>query len=327
MMLYTSENDLELTDKYTSTADIPDANIDPALIGTWKTADGSMAYTFHDDGTAKASMERYGDNEFTFTCFVCDDYNLIAQDTEMTDYSNDEEKTIPVVSYSSYKVENDVLYFTVVESVSEYMNQSITQIVVLYKADENGDITSAVNKNPVSLASFYGEWTYGENEDGKFVIDENGFALDGGKAIPIAYNELGKLVIGDMNNVTEYSTGLGLERLYDNTNGLELTGENYVLAVDDDNGTRHTVHVFDPAEEFLQFFAFTDKTDDFFLRQQIKGAVFFHPFQIFEAVDTFIDGFPVGQGAAEPAVIDVVFAAAFCFGFDAVLCLLLCADE
>lgn len=231
MMLYTSENDLELTDKYTSTADIPDANIDPVLIGTWKTADGSMAYTFHDDGTAKASMERYGDNEFTFTCFVCDDYNLIAQDTEMTDYSNDEEKTIPVVSYSSYKVENDVLYFTVVESVSEYMNQSITQIVVLYKADENGDITSAVNKNPVSLASFYGEWTYGENEDGKFVIDENGFALDGGKAIPIAYNEFGKLVIGDMNNVTEYSTGLGLERLYDNTNGLELTGENYVLAV------------------------------------------------------------------------------------------------
>ena len=71
MMLYTSENDLELTDKYTSTADIPDANIDPALIGTWKTADGSMAYTFHDDGTAKASMELYGDNEFTFTCFVC----------------------------------------------------------------------------------------------------------------------------------------------------------------------------------------------------------------------------------------------------------------
>ena len=101
----------------------------------------------------------------------------------------------------------------------------------IYIADENGDITSAVNKNPVSLASFYGEWTYGENEDGKFVIDENGFALDGGKAIPIAYNELGKLVIGDMNNVTEYSTGLGLERLYDNTNGLELTGENYVLAV------------------------------------------------------------------------------------------------
>lgn len=50
-------------------------------------------------------MELYGDNESTFTCFTCGGYNITAEELEMVDYSDDEEKTIPVVFYNSYKIE------------------------------------------------------------------------------------------------------------------------------------------------------------------------------------------------------------------------------
>ena len=229
--LYTSEEELGLVDKYTSTADIPDTFVDPDIVGTWKMADGSVTYTYNEDGTAKTSMELYGDNESTFKCFKSGDYNIIAEDQEMIDYSDEEEKTVPIVAYINYKVENDVMYMTVVESPSEFANQSLTQVLSLYKADENGDITAAVNNNPVSLESFYGEWTYGDDNEHKLTIDENGLTLEGGEALPLHYNELGKLVVGDADSFTEYSVGLAYERLYDNTDGIKLTGENYALAL------------------------------------------------------------------------------------------------
>ena len=229
--LYTSEDDLELAGLYTSTADIPDTQIDPELVGTWKLADGSTTYIYQEDGTAKTADELYGDTESTYTCFSRGDYQIIAEDLEMVDYSNDEETTVPIVSYNTYKIENDVLYLTVVESADEYSNQNITQIIVLYKADDNGDISDSVRKNPVAPETYYGEWTYGDNEEGRFTIDEKGFTLDGGETLPLTYNESGKMVIGDGDNSTEYSVSLALERLYDTDDGKKVTDENYALGI------------------------------------------------------------------------------------------------
>lgn len=229
--LYTSEEELGLAGKYTSTKDIPEAKVDPELVGVWKRADGSLTYVYNEDGTAVASMELYGDNESTFTCITSGGYHILAEDLEMVDYSDEEEKTVPVVSYYSYKIENDALYLTSVESPDEYSTQSITQILVFYRADENGDITASASKNPVDIRSFYGEWVYGDDEEGRFTIDENGFTLDGGKTLPVAWNEKGSLVIGDADGITEYSAGLAYERLYDNSDTKEVTGENYSLAI------------------------------------------------------------------------------------------------
>ena len=65
--LYTSEDALGLAGKYSFCSEIPDTEIDPALLGTWKLADGSLAYTYNEDGTSVASLELYGDNQNTFT--------------------------------------------------------------------------------------------------------------------------------------------------------------------------------------------------------------------------------------------------------------------
>ena len=220
--LYTTEEDLGLSGKYTSSAEIAEAAIDPELVGTWKTAGGSVSYTYREDGTATASTEGYGGSDYTFTCLTSGNYKLIAEDLEMTE---------PSVNYVSYQIADGALYFTIVDALDPNMNQSISQVIAAYKADEKGDISASIAKNPISPASYYGEWTYGDMEDRKLTIDEKGFTAEGMETLPVSVSESGKLVVGSGDGATEYSAGIAYEKLYDNTNGLQITGENYALAL------------------------------------------------------------------------------------------------
>lgn len=229
--LYTTEEDLGLSGKYTSSAEIAEAAIDSELVGTWKTADGSVSYTYREDGTATASMEGYGGSDYTFTCLTSGNYKLIAEDLEMTEITDGVETTVPSVNYVSYQIADGALYFTIVDALDPNMNQSISQVIAAYKADEKGDISASIAKNPISPASYYGEWTYGDMEDRKLTIDEKGFTAEGMETLPVSVSESGKLVVGSGDGATEYSAGIAYEKLYDNTNGLQITGENYALAL------------------------------------------------------------------------------------------------
>lgn len=229
--LYTTEEDLGLSGKYTSSAEIAEAAVDPELVGTWKTADGSVSYTYREDGTATASTEGYGGSDYTFTCLTSGNYKLIAEDLEMTEITDGVETTVPSVNYVSYQIADGALYFTIVDALDPNMNQSISQVIAAYKADEKGDISASIAKNPISPASYYGEWTYGDMEDRKLTIDEKGFTAEGMETLPVSVSESGKLVVGSGDGATEYSAGIAYEKLYDNTNGLQITGENYALAL------------------------------------------------------------------------------------------------
>lgn len=229
--LYTTEEDLGLSGKYTSSAEIAEAAIDPELVGTWKTAGGSVSYTYREDGTATASTEGYGGSDYTFTCLTSGNYKLIAEDLEMTEITDGVETTVPSVNYVSYQIADGALYFTIVDALDPNMNQSISQVIAAYKADEKGDISASIAKNPISPASYYGEWTYGDMEDRKLTIDEKGFTAEGMETLPVSVSESGKLVVGSGDGATEYSAGIAYEKLYDNTNGLQITGENYALAL------------------------------------------------------------------------------------------------
>lgn len=229
--LYTTEESLGLAGKYTSTADIPDTSVDPELVGTWKKADGSVTYTYGEDGSAKASMELYGDTDYTFTCLTSGNYRLIAEDLELVQITDGVETTVPTVSYTSYQIENDVLYFTVIDSPLEDVSQSICQILAFYKADEKGDISASVAKNPVDPASFYGEWTFGDMEDKKLTIDEKGFTVEGRETLPVACDESGNLVVGSGDSATGYSAGIAHQTEYDTFDGMKVSGESYVLSL------------------------------------------------------------------------------------------------
>ena len=190
-----------------------------------------MSYTYREDGTATASTEGYGGSDYTFTCLTSGNYKLIAEDLEMTEITDGVETTVPSVNYVSYQIADGALYFTIVDALDPNMNQSISQVIAAYKADEKGDISASIAKNPISPASYYGEWTYGDMEDRKLTIDEKGFTAEGMETLPVSVSESGKLVVGSGDGATEYSAGIAYEKLYDNTNGLQITGENYALAL------------------------------------------------------------------------------------------------
>ena len=67
--------------------------------------------------------------------------------------------------------------------------------------------------------------------------------------------------------------------------------------------------------------------DDFLLGQQLVAAVGGHVVQFLKALDRLLHGDPVGEQAAQPALVDVGHAAAVGFFGDGVLRLALGADE
>ena len=66
--------------------------------------------------------------------------------------------------------------------------------------------------------------------DNKLCSDCSNVVMKKGQRAVLS-KESGKLVVGSGDGATEYSAGIAYEKLYDNTNGLQITGENYALAL------------------------------------------------------------------------------------------------
>lgn len=63
---------------------------------------------------------------------------------------------------------------------------------------------------------------------------------------------------------------------------------------------------------------------NFFLRQEFERAIFGLFFQCLQAFYALFDGLEVGEHTAEPAFVDEVLVAAFCFVFNGFLGLFSC---
>jgi hypothetical protein len=104
--------------------------------------------------------------------------------------------------------------------------------------------------------------------------------------------------------------------------GDRLTG-----GVDDDDGIRLLLHVTHAVEVAVKLVLLTTKSGKFLLRH---GLVFRCTLDVLKILETFhrvADSGEVGEGAAEPAVVDVVLAGSFGSFADGILCLTLAADK
>ena len=101
----------------------------------------------------------------------------------------------------------------------------------------------------------------------------------------------------------------------------------FFFRVDDEESVREFLHVFDAAEVFLKFFHFMFEERNFFLRQEFERAIFGLFFQCLQAFYALFDGLEVGEHTAEPAFVDEVLVAAFCFVFNGFLGLFFRAYE
>jgi len=249
--LMTSDDALGIKGKYSALADITDGKVDKDLVGTWKTADGETSYTFGEDGTAKATSE-YGDSEVKFTCLTLGEYKVMCEESEMESSDVDGNTTTStVVSYSTYDVDNDALYFTNVEDTTdENMDSSQYALMTMYRADESGSIDAAVAKNKIALDSFAGTWA---SEKGEITIADGTLTV-GDDVYDISINDKGKLVVDKDGAFTEYSVNISVRKQYegeDKTQSTETTALGLYFTGADENDKPNLESVLDDWGEFM----------------------------------------------------------------------------
>ena len=218
--LLATDEALGLKGKYSTLADITDGSIDKDLVGTWKMADGETTYVFNEDGVAKASST-YGETEAKYTCFTANDYKIVCEEVEMESTDVDGNTTTStVLSYSTYTIENDALFMTVVEETDdEYTDSSQSALVTMYRADESGSIEEAMSKNAVALASFDGTWA---SDAGEFTIADGKLTL-GEDAYDISVNDKGQLVVEKDGASSAYSFNVSIRKEYDTEDKTKFT--------------------------------------------------------------------------------------------------------
>lgn len=246
-----NDETLGIKGKYKTYEDIKDGSVDDDLIGTWKTADDSMSYSYTKEGKATATIKDYGDTESNFTCITSGEYKITCEETklESTD-ENGNVTTTPAVSYMSYNVDNDVLYMTSVEETTdENMDSSQYALIIMYRADDNGSIDAALAKNSIALDSFAGTWT---SDKGEITIAD-GTLKAGNDTYDISISDKGKLVVDKDGNSSEYSFNVSVRKEYDEndkTKATETTSLGLYYTGADEKDKPNLISVLDDWGEF-----------------------------------------------------------------------------
>ena len=249
--LMATDEELGIKGKYEKFEDIKDGKVDKDLAGTWKTADGKTTYVYNDDGTAKVTMEDYGDNETTFTCITSGDYKVLCEGAEMesTDVDGNTTKT-PVVTYYTYEADKDVLYMSVVEDTTdENMDSAQYVLVMLYRADEDGSIEKAMSKNTVSLDSFTGKW---KSETAELTIAD-GTLKAGKKTYDISIDNNGQLIVEDGESKSAYSVTVSIRKQYDGedkTKSTKITSFGMYYSNENENEKPNLIDILEDWSDF-----------------------------------------------------------------------------
>ena len=244
-----SDKELGLAGKYGSVADITDGKIDEALIGKWVTLDGDTSYTFSSDGMLKAESKQYDSvTEVKYTCINLEGKDILCEDLIMNSYPEDGGEPVEslVLSYDVYSVKDDTLYMTSVESTDDDVYGSYSaSLVTMYKADDSGSGAEAYKKNPVSLASFYGDW---DSEGTSVKIDKKGLTVNG-TTYAMSFNDKGNLVIEKDGKSTEYGYAMVYNKIYGMEDRTEPEAKEIALSFSytgkDENDVPNLVDIMD----------------------------------------------------------------------------------
>ena len=217
--LFARDDELGLTGKYNSIADIPDGTVDEALEGRWTLADGSTTYSFTAEGIWQAESAEGPGAETAFTCIEAEGRRLLCEDMAVTRYRDDGEPEESVeVQYTAYRVEGDALYMVSIESAAEQYSSYAANLLMFYREDEQGDNRAAVRDNPIAISSLYGDWT---SYPGDIRIDEQGLTTPEG-TFPCFFNEKNQLVIDREGKEPAYPFALSMQKLYTDETKSEL---------------------------------------------------------------------------------------------------------
>ena len=102
-----------------------------------------------------------------------------------------------------------------------------------------------------------------------------------------------------------------------------LYTDTLLLGIYDKDCVGDSAHLLDTAKVLLQFLHLLAKSNDFLLGKHFKSTVLFHRLDLFESVDSALDGLEVGQHSAQPSLIYIEHTAALRLNLDGVLSLFL----
>ena len=100
-----------------------------------------------------------------------------------------------------------------------------------------------------------------------------------------------------------------------------------VVCIDYEQRVWQAAHIFDTAQAVFQLVQFTSAHQRFFLSQLVESTVLRLGFQIFQALDGLTNSFPVGQHAAQPAMVHEELVAAVSSIFHSFACSALSTNE
>lgn len=243
--LTATDEELGLKGTYAALSEIPDGSVDPELVGTWLTADGSTSYTYKEDGAAQAASE-YGATNAAFTCITANGRKVLCEEMKMTETDTEGKTTeTTALSYSLYAVENDALYFVNVEDTTdENITSAYHSVVTMYRADANGSADAAMAKNAIAPATFEGTWA---SEKGTFTIEGDALTLNG-ETFRISVNEKKQLVAEKDGASTAYAVGVSAAKQYEGpgrTNPVETVSLGLYYTGADGNDKPNLLAVLD----------------------------------------------------------------------------------
>ena len=217
--LTVTDEELGIKGKYTAFEDI-DGSVDSAIVGTWKTADGSITYIYNEDGTGKAVTDSMGDSEFRFTCVTAQGYNILCEEVTMISQSDDgeEEKSL-VLSFVAYEAQGDTLCIVPVEERNEDYSSHQAAVVLTYRADANGSIDAAIAKYPLSQETINGTWS---GDEGSFTI-ENGVLKTADGEYTVSIDKQNQLEVEKDGASTVYKMNVTYYKEYDYDNRTDYT--------------------------------------------------------------------------------------------------------
>ena len=232
------DEELGIAGRYKSLTDITDGSVDPALTGSWTTADGMNTYIYNEDGTGRTVTESFGENMFDFTCIKSGNVHVVCNEAGML---GDVEEGTMALSYFAYTIENNVLYMVAVEERNPDFPSSQSALIALYRNDEDGNIVDSLAANLYDISAFDGTWT----SDKCDITIENGKLTSGGESWDVRLNDINQLVAEKDGGHTVYSMGVSVSIEHDGDNTTETPCLSLSYTGTDENDKPNLLPVLD----------------------------------------------------------------------------------
>ncbi len=209
------DSDLEI-DHFESINEIEDASFDEELFGVWMNTDKQITYVFQDDGILKVFIPLYSvEAEMPYVCLERNGRKLFAADEEIIAYEGTERIELREFAASCYRIENGALYMVDVETTGKVFDSYYVSLQVLYKADENMDISFSLEANPLSLKALCGSW---ESEGFRMELTEENILFSRGEEstiYPVFMNGENRLELTKDEKSSSYGITAALIRNYE----------------------------------------------------------------------------------------------------------------